>query len=106
MNNLYERTTETIMVATKSASEWAEAQTEAAKKSDDLAFKQKELRAEIEYQTASIQEQRQRIIQMADGLDKNQQIASLQKMELALEGMNRELVEASTEQGKLNNIQR
>lgn len=104
MNNLYERTTETLTVATMSASEWAEAQTEAAKKSDDLAFKQRELTAEINTQNASIQEQRQRIIQMADGLDKNQQVARLAEMELALEGMTRELAETSTEQGKLNNL--
>lgn len=105
MNNMYERQTETITVATKSAKEWADEQLNAAAKADDLAFKQRQLTAEINTQNASIQEQRQRIIQMADGLDKNQQVARLAEMELALEGMNRELAEAATEQGKLSNIQ-
>lgn len=101
MNNLYERTTETMTVAVKG---FAEEQANAAKKSDDLAFKQKELTADIKRQSAAIQEQRQRIIQMADGLDKTEQVAKLEQMEVALEGMNREMADAATEQGKLNNL--
>lgn len=100
-NNLYTQTTESMSVAVGNL---AEMQAEAAAKSDDLAFKQRELTADINTQNASIQEQRQRIMQMADGLDKNQQVARLQEMEIALEGMNRELASAATEQGKLNNI--
>lgn len=100
-NNLYERSTKEVSVA---VGDFSKLQADAAKKSDDLAFKQRELTAEINTQNASIQEQRQRIIQMADGLDKNQQIARLQEMEIALEGMTRELGETATEQGKLNNL--
>lgn len=100
-NNMYQETTETMTVAVGNL---VEMQAEAAAKSDDLAFKQKKLTAEINTQNASIQEQRQRIMQMADGLDKNQQVARLQEMEIALEGMNRELSDTVTEQGKLNNV--
>lgn len=101
-NNLYERTTKEVTVAVGNLGEM---QAEAALKSEDLAFKQRELTADINRQNAAIQEQRQRIIQMADGLDKNEQVAKLQQMEIALEGMNRELVKAGQEQGKLTNIQ-
>lgn len=100
-NNLYTQTTETMTVAVGNL---AEMQADAAKKSDDLSFKQRKLTADINTQNASIQEQRQRIIQMADGLDKIQQVARLEEMEVALEGMNRELADTITEQGKLNTI--
>lgn len=100
-NNLYEQSTKTVSVA---VGDWAKEQENAAAKSADLAFEQRKLTADINTQNASIQEQRQRIIQMADGLDKNQQVARLAEMEIALEGMQRELVATGTEQGKLNNL--
>lgn len=100
-NNMYAESTETLQVAVGNL---AEMQAEAADKSDDLAFKQRKLTADIKTQNATIQEQRQRIIQMADGLDKIQQVARLEEMEIALEGMTRELGDTITEQGKLNNV--
>jgi hypothetical protein len=100
-NNLYERQTKEVTVAVGNLGEM---QAEAALKSEDLAFKQRELTADINRQNAAIQEQRQRIIQMADGLDKTEQVAKLQQMEIALEGMNRELVRTGQEQGKLTSI--
>lgn len=103
-NNLYERTTQQVSVA---VGDFAEEQEKASQKTEDLAFKNETLAAKLDLQKASIQEQRQRIIQLTaqygeNGLATIEAIKKLALMEQQAQGTERQIGKNTESMGKLS----